>query len=59
LFEKNKFENLHLNTSHTDEMEAPNCGKEGFYLTEEERSILDLSELYCIPPGYYNATISG
>jgi len=40
-------------------MEAPNCGKEGFVLSKEEEKSFDFSDYYCVPPGYYNAIISG
>lgn len=59
LFEKNHYVNQNLNTYYTDEMEAPRCGPEGFHLSANDKKTFDLREAYCIPPGYYNATISG
>lgn len=59
LFEKNRYINQSLNTYYTDAMEAPRCGEDGFFLTETDKKTYDFREFYCIPPGYYNATISG
>ena len=59
LFEKNMYVDQSLKTYYTDSMEAPRCGDDGFLLTETDKKTYDFSEFYCIPPGYYNATISG
>jgi len=40
-------------------MEAPLCGEEGFLLTEEDKNTFDFRDYHCIPPGYYNAIVSG
>jgi len=37
LLEKNKIIKNELTTYHTDEMEAPRCGEEGFLLTEQDK----------------------
>jgi hypothetical protein len=59
LFEKNSYSNMVLNTYKSEAMEASRCGEEGFSLTEIDKKTFDFSESYCIPPGYYNANISG
>ena len=40
-------------------IEAPKCGAEGFYLSEEEKSVYSFDDFYCLDKDYHSPFIQG